>query len=317
MAAEGRGWRIIQTAFVVVVLAGAAYALSTQWAELRAVRASTQIAWSGIALASALVFLSYAVLIATWRATVQSWGERIGVGHASYIWFVSNLGRYVPGKVWQIGAMGVLAQHAGVAPVAAVGSALVVSLVHLLVGFAVVAATGAELLSAYVPSGPWFTGALVLLGVGVVASPWLLPMGVRLLASVTGRKLVAPRLPPSAIWLAAGGSALAWTLFGLAFHLLSAALLGRQTGDAASSIAVFTLSYQLGFVFLFAPGGIGVREVSMQALLVGAGAMTVPEALWLVVASRLWLTVLEILPGSLLLLWPDNPLRPLPSSATE
>lgn len=317
MAAEGRGWRIAQTAFVVLVLAGAAYALSSQWAELRTVRASTHTSWSGVAFASALVFVSYAVLIATWRATVQAWGERIGVGHAAYIWFVSNLGRYVPGKVWQIGAMGVLAQHAGVAPVAAVGSALVVSLVHLLVGFAVVAATGADLMNAYLPAGPWFTLALAVLGAGVLASPWLLPIGVRLLASVTGRELVAPRLPPGAIWLAAGGSAVAWTLFGLAFHLLSAALLGRQTGDAASSIAVFTLSYQLGFIFLFAPGGIGVREVTMQALLLGAGAVTGPEALWLVVASRLWLTVLEIVPGSVLLLWPNNPLRPLPSSASE
>jgi len=315
MAAEGRGWRVAQTAFVVLVLAGGAYALSTQWAELRAVRAATHVAWTGVALASALVVVSYAVLIATWRATVQSWGERIGVGHAAYIWFVSNLGRYLPGKVWQIGAMGVLAQHAGVAPVAAVGSALVVSLVHLLVGFAVVAATGADLMSPYY--GPWFTAALALLGAGAVASPWLLPAGVRLLAAVTGRQLATPRLPPSAIWLAAGGSAVAWTLFGLAFHLLSAALLGRQTGDAASSIAVFTLSYQLGFIALFAPGGIGVREVSMQVLLLGTGAMTGPEALWLVLASRLWLTVLEIVPGSVLLLWPNNPLRPLPSSATE
>lgn len=317
MAAEGRGWRIAQTLFVVAVLVGAAYAISSQWAELSAVRASTRTSWSGIALASILVFVSYAVLIATWRGTVQAWGERIGVGHATYIWFVSNLGRYLPGKVWQVGAMGVLARQAGVAPVAAVGSALVVSLVHLLVGFAVVAATGSALMATYLPAGPWFTLALALLGAGVITSPWLLPIGVRLLAGMTGRPMVAPRLPPRAVWLAGAGSALAWTLFGLAFHVLSAALLGRQTGDVASSVAVFTLSYQMGFIALFAPGGIGVREVTMQALLVGAGAMTGPEALWLVFASRLWLTVLEIVPGSVLMLWPNNPLRPLPSSAPE
>lgn len=317
MAAEGRVWRIAQTTFVVGVLAAAAYAISSQWTELSAVRAAARTSWSGVALASILVFVSYAVLIATWRGTVQAWGERIGVGHATHIWFVSNLGRYLPGKVWQIGAMGVLAQQAGVAPVAAVGSAIVVSLVHLLVGFAVVAASGSALMTAYLPAGPWFALALTLLGAGVIASPWLLPTGVRFLASITGRPMVAPRLPPRAVWLAATGSALAWTLFGIAFHVLSVALLGRQTGDVASSIAVFTLSYQLGFIALFAPGGIGVREITMQALLVGAGAMSGPEALWLAVASRLWLTVLEIVPGSVLMLWPNNPLRPLPSSAKE
>jgi hypothetical protein len=34
------------------------------------------------------------------------------------IWSVSNLGRYVPGKLWSIGAMGLMAQRAGVSPVA-------------------------------------------------------------------------------------------------------------------------------------------------------------------------------------------------------
>ena len=63
-----------------------------------------------------------------------------------------------------------------------------------------------------------------------------------------------------------------------------------------------------------APGGIGVREVSMHALLVGAALATPAEATLLVVASRLWLTVLEILPGALLLLAGAPVPRPDPPS---
>ena len=90
-------------------------------------------------------------------------------------------------------------------------------------------------------------------------------------------------------------------LFGLAFHALGIGLLRHATGDAADSVAVFTLSYLAGFLALIAPGGIGVREGVMALLLTRAGIATPSEATWLVVASRLWLTVLEILPGAALL----------------
>lgn len=305
-----RPWvlRAIQASFVLAVLWFATSLLAEQWSAVGALRATLHPSWARVGLSGLVVFVSYAVLIATWRATVQAWGERIGVADASRIWFVSNLGKYVPGKVWQIGAMGVMAQRAGVSPAAAVGSALVVSLVHVLVGFAVVAATGRELLAGVASGGALLPVALALLAVALLAAPWLLPGALRLVSRLTGRALVMPPLPPRAIWIAALGSATAWLLFGLAFRELTGALLGATTGDAATYVAVFTLSYLLGFVALFAPGGIGVRELSMAALLVSASLATAPEAALLVVASRLWLTVLEILPGALFLAW--SSLRP-------
>lgn len=304
--------RGIQAIFVVAVLWFGGRLLAEQWEAVRELRATLVPSWTRIAFSGVVVLASYAVLIATWRATVQAWGSRIEVLDAARIWFVSNLGRYIPGKVWQIGAMGLMAQRVGVSPVAAVGSALVVSLVHVLVGFAVVAGTGRELLASRVPSGLLLPVALAALGVGVLLAPWLLPPAVRVLAHLTGRPLEMPALPPRAIWIAALGSAVAWLLFGLAFRELAVGLLGPATGDASAYIAVFTLSYLLGFLALFAPGGIGIRELSMAALLVSAALSTAPEAALLVVASRLWLTVLEILPGALFLAWPS--LRPTPPS---
>jgi hypothetical protein len=305
---RARVLRVLQAVFVIAVLWFAVTLLAEQWAAVGALRESLHPSWVRVGLSGVIVLVSYAVLIATWRATVQAWGERIGVGDASRIWFVSNLGKYVPGKVWQIGAMGVMAQRVGVSPAAAVGSALVVSLVHVLVGFAVVAGTGRELLAGVAGGGALLPVALGVLAVAVGASPWWLPAALRLVSRVTGRTWVMPPLPPRAIWIAALGSATAWLLFGLAFRELAGAILGATTGDAATYVAVFTLSYLLGFVALFAPGGIGVRELSMAALLVSASLATAPEAALLVVASRLWLTVLEILPGALFLAW--SPLRP-------
>ncbi len=294
--------RALAIAFAAAVLWFGGRTLLAQWEAVRGVRAAHPVQWGGVLFASVLTLGSYAVLIETWRRTVAAWGGAIGYAAAARIWLVSNLGRYVPGKIWQIGAMSVLAERAGVSGAAAVGSALLVSLLHVAVGFAVVAASGGTLLAAYVPEGTPLLPVLAALVVALASLPWTLPWAAVLASRLSGRPFAAHRFPPQAIWIAAAGSAAGWVLMGLAFHLLTIAVLGRPTGDAASSIAVFILSYLAGFLALIAPGGIGVREAVLAGLLVQAGSTSVAEVTWLVVASRLWLTVLEILPGVVLLL---------------
>ena len=298
-------WRTALTvAFTGAVVVFGFQALRQQWSAVATLRATTTPDWGHIVTASALVLVSYLVLILTWRATVRAWGETLAVRPGARIWFVSNLGRYVPGKVWQIGAMGVMAQQAGVSAVAAVGSSLVVSLVNVIVGFGVVAATGLSMLRTLVPAGTPLVPVLGVVLIATLGTPWILPWAATVVTRLTGRQVTIPRLPARAVWIAAAGSAVGWLLYGLAFHGLTIGLLGHATGDARSSIAIFTVSYLAGFLALIAPGGIGVREVVMAGLLTGSGGASATEATWLVLASRLWLTVLEVLPGLLLLLLP-------------
>lgn len=285
--------------------------LAGQWSEVSAVGANLRPAWGRVAWSAVIVLASYGVLIATWRSTVAAWDERLAFPAAARIWFVSNLGRYIPGKVWQVGAMGVMAHDSGVSAVAAVGSAVVISIVNVLVGFVVVAITGGGLLTdtlgTAVASGALIVGA----GLAVIALPWILPPVMRLAARITKRESLGVKrpLPARAVWIAAAGCAAAWVLYGVAFRELAVALLGSASGDAPAYVAVFTLSYLVGFLVLIAPGGLVAREVSMLSLLGAAGLASQPEAAVLVVASRLWLTVLEIVPGVLLLAF-FGPRRP-------
>lgn len=302
MTSSAGARRALQVLFVAAVLWFAGRVLAGQWTEVQSLGASLTPAWGRVAWSGLIVLASYAVLIATWRAMVHAWGAGIGFADAARIWFVSNLGRYVPGKIWQMSAMGVMAQAVGVPATAAVGSALVISLVNILAGFAVVAAMGGALVTLWAPERGGLPLVLGALALGVVALPWMLPPIIRLAARVTRREMPVPTLPHSAIWIAAAGCAVAWVLYGLAFRELTVALLGSASGEAATYVAVFTLSYLIGFLALFAPGGIGVRELSMGALLVSAGLTGEPAAALLVIASRLWLTVLEIVPGLLFLL---------------
>lgn len=307
--------RVAQVAFVLAVLWFGVGIAMRYWTELRALQATLRPQWGLITASAGVVLLSYALLIATWRGMVQAWGAVLPAAAAARIWFVSNLGRYLPGKVWQLGAMGVMASDAGVPASAAVGSSLVLALVNVLAGFAVVAVAGAESFRAVGAEGPSLWIPLSLLGAVIVSLPWTLGPLIRFTGRVTRREVLAPTLPAAAVWLAAAGCVAAWVLYGLAFRLLAIGLLGPDAaGEAGPYVAVFTLSYLAGFLALFAPGGIGIREVTLGGLLVAAGLATGPQATLLVVASRLWLTVLEIVPGLFFIAWrsPRVPAPPAP-----
>jgi glycosyltransferase 2 family protein len=243
-----------------------------------------------------VVFASYGVLVETWRRTVVAWGERLRWADAARIWFVSNLGKYVPGKIWQIGAMGALAQRAGVSAVAAIGSSLVVNLVNVAAGFMVVALAGSARLA-----GRGLLPGIAVFLVGLAATPWLLPHLVRLASRLTGREWPAPRIPSAAIVVALVGCTVAWGLYGFAFRELAVALFGPRAGSPATYTAVFTLSYLVGYLTFLAPGGVGARELSLLALLPAAGLEVGAQATLLVIVSRLWLTMLEAVPGLVLL----------------
>lgn len=294
-----------QIVFVVAVIGYAGAKIWEQWTEARAAGFTFSPNWSLVALSGVVVLAAYAVLIEAWRAMVEGWGSRLRYGDAARIWFVSNLGRYVPGKVWQITAMAVLAERAGVSRYTAAGSAILVNLVNLLAGVGVVALTAASLLG----NVALVAGAVLLLIAVLLLSPRLLPILLRLYERVRGRSIRVPVLSTKAVWIAGGASALAWLLYGLAFRIFAEGVVPSSDGPLKSYIGAFTMSYLAGYLFLPAPGGIGVREGALLVLLDrlqlvpgGAGAV-------IVATSRLWLTVLEVLPGAAYLALGAVPVR--------
>jgi uncharacterized membrane protein YbhN (UPF0104 family) len=93
------------------------------------------------------------------------------------------------------------------------------------------------------------------------------------------------------------GNVIAWLLYGAAFQLFVVGLLGSPAGGYAEYLAAYTISYILGYVFIFAPAGIGVREGAIVTVLTYAGLTTAPEAALVAITSRVWLTLLEVVPG--------------------
>lgn len=294
--------RALQAAIGLVVLAFAVRALRKQWSTSSVDLGQLHPNWTWIALSGVLFLTTYAVLIEMWREVLRGWGSHLGFWVAARIWTVSNLGRYVPGKIVQIGAMGVMAERAGVSAVAATGSAILNVLVNLIAGFIVVAVFGWPLLQLEALGRARTAVLFVLVCAGaLVLLPVVLPKTFRWLSRVTGRDLNIGALPRVAILISLVGNVVAWLLYGAAFALFARGVSGSSQGPLTAYVAVYALSYLVGYLVLFAPAGAGFREAAMIALLPAAHLADPAQAAILAVTSRLWLTALEIAPGAIFL----------------
>jgi hypothetical protein len=282
-----------QWLFAAAIIYSAVRALNGQWRLAGERLASIQIGWSWLGLATAIVFLTYALLIETWRRVLMASGEKLPFRVAARIWFVSNLGKYVPGKVWSIAAMTVMAREQSVSPLMAAGSSILIQLLSVATGIGVVLIAGSQA----VEHRAIAVIVLVLLLVFVASAPMLLPAGARLVASLTGKQIELPAIASTTVWAAALRSAISWIAYGIAFQFFVRGILGSSAGGTMSYIAVYAASYIIGFLALFAPGGAVVRESALVTGMVRLGLSSQPDALAVAIASRLWLTVLEILPG--------------------
>ena len=244
--------------------------------------------------ASLLLLAAYFVSAALWGLIVRDLGgPRLPLGDSVRIFMIANLGRYVPGKVWQIAGLAALAKGRGVPPSTAAASAVLGQGIALVAAAAV--GMGALL------GGPESYRRWGLVGAaGVVAVVALLsiPAVFRRLGGAWFRlaRTEAPAdlgMTHGLRWL--GLYAANWVLYGLSFWVLARSL--GLDGAVLPLASAFAAAYVLGYAVVFAPAGLGPREGFLIVFLtphLGAGPAGV-----LAVVARLWTTVVELLPAGI------------------
>lgn len=220
-----------------------------------------------------------------WRVLLTGLGHPLRLRDGARVFFLGQIGKYVPGSVWPVLAQMELGRdHAVPATVSAAAFALFMA-VHLLsavvAGVVALSVTG---LAAW----PWLVAA-------VPAALLLLPGPLRLGLGLAGRfaRRPMPVPPPAGVLLAACGWAGAmWGCYGLHLWLLAPGA-GVPLG-LVEAVGVYALAWAAGFVVVVAPAGAGAREAVMLALLAGSAGTSALLALALVsrglgtVADALW-----------------------------
>lgn len=258
--------------------------LAANWSEFRSLETPGEIRLGWIALAAVVVWTAYGVLILAWRTVIVGWGQHLRVPAAVRIWCVSNLGRYLPGKIWSAAGLAVLAQREGVTGWVAAGAAIAMQVLALGTGVAVVAAVapGAATPTSLTVAGVCAVGAVVAL---------TSKRAMAVLSGLTKGKIALEPLPLPSVTAGALAALGAWVLYGVAFWMLAAGLGLDPMPSLPLSVGVFASGYIVGLIAVFAPGGVGVREGVFLMLLepaIGVGA-----AAMLAVGSRFLLTATE------------------------
>ncbi|MGZ4664633.1 MAG: lysylphosphatidylglycerol synthase domain-containing protein [Frankiaceae bacterium] len=264
--------RVLQLAFVAAAFAGLGWALSNQWPRVQDSLKRLDPAIVAVVLALGLAVLACSFV--SWRAVLSGLGPVVPLLPAGRIFFVGQLGKYLPGSVWPLVAQMELGRAAGISRTRVVVASLLAIATSILVG----AAMGLGCLPFLdVPL------ALRLLGpfLAVVALAMLHPTALN---SVVGfglrlarRPALPTPLPGRAIVISAAACALSWLLGGVGTWVLATRFGAHGLWVLPLCVAAYAFALTIGLLVVPAPAGAGVREgvfVLFLSLSLAAGPAT-------------------------------------------
>ena len=226
-----------------------------------------------------------------WRTLVAHFDRAIPYRECIRIWVLSELSRYVPGTVWQYFSRIYLAGRWGVPAAVTLTSALMELLLMALAAIPLVLWHLDEVI-------PIVGGAqrYLLFAFPVAAIFLLHPRVLNRAARFLLPRLKLEYLPihlrfREILGLWAACLAL-WIAFGTGFLLFVRSLAPLDLSRGMHLVSNYAVSWLIGVVTLFAPGGIGVREGVLGLLL--SKVLPLGTALLVAVLSRLWLISLEL-----------------------
>jgi uncharacterized membrane protein YbhN (UPF0104 family) len=279
------GRRLVRLGFVVVAAGLGVWAVAEQWKGVEQAFAELGVA----ALAGGLLAVVAGLMASmqVWRSLLASAGSPLPFLAAARVFFIGQLGKYIPGSVWPIVAQMELAGAYRVPRRRAATTAVLTMLISLCAGL-IAAVVALPLLASGTLSG--YRWALL-------AAPVILAcLHPRVVNPVVNRLLRLARRTPleqpltgRAVVVALCWALLSWVLLGCHVWLL-AIRLGAPPGRAlALAVGGFAFAWSVGFLAVVAPAGAGVREVLLVTAL--SGIMSTGSATAIALASRILMTV--------------------------
>jgi len=260
-----RRWLVngVKIAFMVAVVVAGAFYIAGKWDEVSDAVRSMDPLWLVLAFLAVVGALVLSML--SWIVVWPAFGVRLPLARGGRVFFVSQLGKYLPGSVWPIAAQAQMAGEVGLAR----SSSIVLSLISMLVSIATGLGVGAVLvpfIDLHLLEAYWW---LPIVGVAflVCLTPPVMRFGVRLALRVLRR----PDAPFRYDWRVAGSSSGLqvgnWLFAGVQLWLV---LIGLGVDPARSfvpAVAAMSLAFALGVLLIPFPAGLGVREFVLTAVL--------------------------------------------------
>lgn len=284
---------VVRVGFLLVILVAVGIALWTNWDEVRGdIRRIGPVSLLG---AVVLSLLSPFLTVCGWRVLMADLGSRLHIAPASGVFFVGQLGKYLPGSVWSVVVQADMAHRLGVPRRRTAVVGLLTIALSALTGMIAGLPALPSLLTRGQVTLPWWAIFVVIGVLGLLLWPPLLNWGIRRLLTLLRRDPLDHDLTHAAVGLSAMWFTLSWLVGGLSIWVM-ARNVAPDDADVSHlllmSVSGYLLAAGIGMFSVVVPAGVGVRDGVLVLLL--ATSMSVAAATAVVVVARFLTVVADV-----------------------
>ncbi len=221
-------------------------------------------------------FLVFAILFAVlstflgalaWWLLLLGFGEKVDGLQSARIHLISNLAKYIPGFIWKYAGKFFLTIKMGV-PINTTAVAMILEITLLILigfGIAVTLLPVSDLLhQVYIPINESYTPYF---GVSIILIIITLPIVLKIILRRNNRSLQTFRFYPRYLIASTLSIIAGWLLIASSFWLIGIAFSQSSFDDFAAFTFILAVSFIIGLLVIFVPGGMGIREGTMVLLL--------------------------------------------------
>ena len=291
---QGQKWgnyrKILQAVFVLAVFGFLGRMVWENWNQVK--EASFPFRFFPLILSTLIFAFSYFIQIWAWYLVTLKSGIAISLKETIGSWFYSQLGKYLPGKVWLLLGRVYFYEAKGKSR-RAITVALYFETATMIIASGLVFFFSLPFLKEIKPfyhSIFWFP--LFLASSFFFLHPKVLQNVLNIVLRLLKREPVIISVSYSDVLWILGVCVLSWLVGGVGFYLFVDSVFPVSSEYSLFLTGALAMSSTLGLLALFAPSGLGVREGVLVSLL----SLIMPSAVAVIlsVLTRLWMTLIEI-----------------------
>jgi glycosyltransferase 2 family protein len=281
--------RALRLAFLVVAVGLSVYAVVTRWDEVS--HHLQQIGWMRAILCVPAMLAGLICGMRAWRSILTGLGSDLSTRPAARIYFVGQLGKYLPGSVWPVLAQMELGRDHDVPRRRSAGALVVAIVVSLATALIITGVTIPFVDGARHPA-LWRLVAAVPVCAALLV-PRVLWACLRRVPVLKLGSTLPPVLPNRAMAAAAAWATLGWLSYGAHVALLAAAFDVHGTATLlVASLGGYALAWSAGLMAFVLPAGAGARDVTLVLAL--SAVLPTNPAIAVAVVSRVVTTVCDL-----------------------
>ena len=281
--------RMLRLVFLVAAVGLSAYAVATRWHEVS--QHLHQIGWGRAALCVPPMLAGLFCGMRAWRSILSGMGSQLPLRPSARVYFVGQLGKYIPGSIWPVLAQMELGHDHDVPRRRSAAALVIAIIVSLATGLIVTVLTIPFVDGGRYPALWWLLVPVPILV--ALLNPRVLWGCLRRIPVLNLKSSLPPVLPNRSMAAAVAWATLGWLSYGLHVAVLVAAF--REHGAdtvAVASIGGYALAWTAGLIAFLLPAGAGARDVTLVLAL--SGVVATNPAIAVAVVSRAVTTVCDL-----------------------